>query len=293
MMQDTILLLINLFVLTFVLTSMFGTGLSLTVSQILSPLKDWKLVLLALLANFVVVPALAFGLAAILNLGEGLRSGLLILAACAGAPFLPKLATIAKGNVAFSVGLMVLLMVVTVGYAPIVLPWWIPGVAVNPWDIARPLITLMLIPLGVGLAVKAWMAGAADSLAPYMNQASSFSLIAMAVLGLLIGFGDLMGAWGTGAFLAAGFLIAGALLIGFLLSTGGTPVRSVAGLGAGQRNISAALLVATTNFRDPEVIVIVLVGSVVGFALLFLAAGFFGRRAGKGAAPARPQPATA
>jgi BASS family bile acid:Na+ symporter len=175
---------------------------------------------------------------------------------------------------------MVLLMVVTVVYAPVVLPLLIPGVAVNPWDIARPLITLMLIPLAIGLFVKAWRPDAADSLAPYMNQASSFSLIAMAVLGLLIGFQDLLAAWGTGAFLAAALLIGGALLSGFLLSSGGPAMRSVAGLGAGQRNISAALLVATTNFRDPEVIVVVLVGSVVGMAILFLAAGFFGKRAG-------------
>ncbi len=121
-MQDFILVLINLFVLVFVLTSMFGTGLSLTIGQILDPLKDWKLVLLALVANFVIVPALAYVIALLLDLSDGLRAGLIILAACAGAPFLPKLAAIAKGNLAFSVGLMVLLMVVTVGFAPIALP---------------------------------------------------------------------------------------------------------------------------------------------------------------------------
>ncbi len=278
-MQDIIMLLINLFVLAFVLTSMFGTGLSLTVPQILEPLKDWKLVLLALLANFAIVPALAYGIVAILGLSEGLGAGLIILAACAGAPFLPKLAGVAKGNLAFSVGLMVLLMVVTVGFAPIVLPMLIPGVAVNPWDIARPLITLMLIPLGIGLFVKAWTPNLADSLAPYMNQASSVSLILAGVLGLLIGFRDLLGVVGTGAFIAAGLLIAGALISGFLLSTGGAANRSVMALGTGQRNISAALLVATTNFTDPEVILIVLVGSVVGLVFLFLAAGFFGKRA--------------
>ena len=40
----------------------------------------------------------------------------------AGAPFLPKLGQLAKGNLAFAVGLMVMLMVVTVGYLPLVLP---------------------------------------------------------------------------------------------------------------------------------------------------------------------------
>ncbi|MCB9158652.1 MAG: bile acid:sodium symporter [Caldilineaceae bacterium] len=282
-MQEIVTLLINLFVLTFVLTSMFGTGLSLTVPQILEPLKDWTLVLLALLGNFIIVPALAYGIALVLGLSDGLRAGLIILAACAGAPFLPKLAGVAKGNLAFSVGLMVLLMVVTVVFAPVVLPLLIPGVAVNPWDIARPLITLMLIPLGIGLGVKAWTPSLADSLAPMMNQASSLSLMLAGVLALLIGYRELLGVVGTGAFLATTLLIAGALATGFLLSRGGPANRSVMALGTGQRNISAALLIATTNFTDPEVILIVMVGSVVGLVLLFLAAGFLGKRA---AAPA-------
>lgn len=277
-MQETILMLINLFVLVFVLTSMFGTGLSLTVAEIVDPLRNGRLVALALLANFILVPALAYVIALALNLSDGQSAGLLILAACAGAPFLPKLAGIARGNLAFSVGLMVLLMVVTVGFAPVVLPLLIPGVSVNPWDIAQPLITLMLIPLAVGLAVKAWLPEAAGSLQPYMNQASSISLILMAVLALLIGYPQLLASWGTGAYIAATVLIGGALLIGYLLGGSRPADKAVMGLGTGQRNISAALLVATTNFSDPEVLVIVLVGSVVGFAILFVAAGALGKR---------------
>ena len=34
---------------------------------------------------------------------------------------------------------MVLLMVVTVGYLPLVLPLLLPGISVNPWQIARSL----------------------------------------------------------------------------------------------------------------------------------------------------------
>jgi BASS family bile acid:Na+ symporter len=78
---------------------------------------------------------------------------LILLATAAGAPFLPKLAEVAKGNIAFSVGLMVLLMIVTIIYLPIVLPLLLGGVDVNPWDIAKSLIVMMLIPLVVGDSV--------------------------------------------------------------------------------------------------------------------------------------------
>jgi bile acid:Na+ symporter, BASS family len=43
---------------------------------------------------------------------------------------------------------MVLLMVVTVGYLPVVMPLLLPGVTVDRWNIARSLVLLMLFPLG-------------------------------------------------------------------------------------------------------------------------------------------------
>src|SRR5688572_11826439 len=109
-------------VLVFVLSSMLAMGLGLTVAQIIAPLRSLRLVVLSLVANFILMPLAAIALAKALRLDPPLGVGLLLLGAAAGAPFLPKLAQIAKGNLAFSVGLMVLLMVVTVAYLPLVLP---------------------------------------------------------------------------------------------------------------------------------------------------------------------------
>src|SRR5207237_6530341 len=124
--------------------------------QVIAPLRNVRLVSMSLLANFVLMPLIAFGLAKVLRLDEPLGVGLLLLGAAAGAPFLPKLAQIAKGNLAFGVGLMVLLMVVTVGFLPLVLPSLLPGVTVNPAQIARSLFLLMLLPLAGALAVIAY-----------------------------------------------------------------------------------------------------------------------------------------
>src|SRR5437868_9928690 len=141
--------------LTFVVSSMLAMGAGLTVSQISEPLRNARLVVLALLANFVLMPAVAIALAKALRLDEPFGVGLLLLGCAAGAPFLPKLAELAKGNLAFAVGAMVLLMVVSVGYLPMVLPLLLPGVTVDPWQIARSLVLLMLLPLATGLALKA------------------------------------------------------------------------------------------------------------------------------------------
>src|SRR6476619_2014882 len=101
--------------LSFVVSSMLAMGAGLTVSQISEPLRNVRLVVLALLANFVVMPLAALALARMLWLDEPFGVGLLLLGCAAGAPFLPKLAEVAKGNLAFAVGAMVLLMVVTLG----------------------------------------------------------------------------------------------------------------------------------------------------------------------------------
>jgi len=117
----------KLFTLAFVVTSMMSMGLSLTVSQILQPLRNIRLVTLALAANFVVVPAVAFALSRIIPLDQDVQIGLLLMGTAAGAPFLPKLTQIAKADVAFAVGLMTLLLLVTIVYLPIVLPLLLPG----------------------------------------------------------------------------------------------------------------------------------------------------------------------
>ncbi|MEV6137712.1 nuclear transport factor 2 family protein, partial [Nocardia sp. NPDC051990] len=114
--------------LIFVVSSMVAMGLGLTISEITAPLRNLRLVAMSLLANFVLMPAAAVLLAKILHLDEPFGVGLLLLGAAAGAPFLPKLAQIAKGDLAFAVALMVVLMVITVGYLPLVLPLLLPGV---------------------------------------------------------------------------------------------------------------------------------------------------------------------
>ena len=87
-------------------------GVESTVAQILDPLKNARLVILALIANFILVPILAFAILQVISLEEGLATMLILMATAAGAPFLPKLGQAAKGNLPYSVGLMVLLMAI-------------------------------------------------------------------------------------------------------------------------------------------------------------------------------------
>ena len=287
-MTEAFSLLFNLSVLIFVLTSMFGMGLGLTLKQALAPMRNVPLVLKSLAANFILAPLLAFGLARVIGLSQQLAVGLFILGVAAGAPMLAKYAQIAKGDLAFTLGLMVLLMVVTILYAPLVLPLLLPDVQVDTWSMLKSLITTMLLPLALGLAVKARYESLAESLAPYMAQASSITLIMQVVLGLLLGAGDLLGMIGTGAILAALLFLAGNLVLGYLLGGPGGDTRVVVSLGTAQRNVSAAMLITVQNFAEPQVLLMVLTGAMLMLIGNSLVAGEFGKRRQAGAPAGEP-----
>jgi predicted Na+-dependent transporter len=276
-MTDVLIALSQLFLLVFVIGSMFSLGLSLTMKQIIDPLRNARMVILALIANFVLVPVLAYAVALVFNLDDSLRTGLILLSTAAGAPFLPKLVDVAKGNIAFSVGLMVLLMVVTIIYLPLVLPLLLGDVQVNPWDIAQSLIIMMLIPLAVGLFIKARYDGTAAKIQPTFAMASNLALISLTVLGLVLNFSSMIALVGTFGILAGIIFILLSLVVGYLLGGSETGDKSVMGLGTAQRNISAALVVAAQNFTS-DVITYLLVIAIIGLVVLMPAAGEIGKR---------------
>jgi BASS family bile acid:Na+ symporter len=276
---DALTAIAQVAILTFVLTSMVGLGLSLTVPQILAPLRYARLVLLGLALSFAAAPAAAWGIAALFGLGDDQTLGLLLLGVAAGAPFLPKLAQLAHGEVAYSVGLMVLLMVVTVGYVPLVLPLLVEGVEVSAWDIARPLLLLMLLPLAVALAVRARYPAAAR-LAPTLNRVSTTALALGIGAAVLVALPQIWDQVGTGLLLATLVFVVVLVALGYLLGGSRRGQRVVTSLGTAQRNLSAALLIAGTSFvGTPVVLVTVMVASLLLTAVLLLVAAELGKRA--------------
>ena len=279
-MSDVLATLVQVSALVFVLSSMLAMGLSLTVREIIAPLKNLRLVLVALALNFIAVPLLAWGIQAVMNLDQDLYTGLVLVATAAGAPFLPKLAQMAKGNVAFSVGMMTMLMVLTVVYMPLALPLFLSDVEVSAWDIANSLITTMLLPLAIGLLMKARWSGTADTLQPHMSQASTFAILFLVVGGVILAWSDIVDLVGTGGLLAAVVFLVVSLGLGYVSGGSDPATRSVLGLGTAQRNLSAALVVGAQNFSS-EALTYVIVIALIGLAILMPVGGELGKQAEK------------
>jgi BASS family bile acid:Na+ symporter len=267
----------NASVVVFVVSSTLGVGLRLTVSQILTPLRNGRLVALSLLTNFVLAPLAAITIARLLGLDEPLRVGLLLCGAAAGAPFLIKLADLAKGNMPFAVGLMVVLMVVTVGYMPVVLPMLLTGVSVDAVKVARSLAFLMLLPLALGLFVRARYEAPAARLAGLVGVVANVSMILLVTLTTAGHFTNVLSVLGTYAILAAVIFTAVCAGIGWVCGGPSPNIRAVLGLGTAQRNMAAALVVASQNFSDPKVVVMITVALIVAFAMLIPLSRVFAR----------------
>ena len=270
--------LYNLMGLVFVLGTICSMGLSLTMQQITGPLRNLRFVVMALLANFVVPPILAFILIRIFSLDESLAVGLLLVSLAAGAPALPKTAVFAKVDTAVATGLMVLLVVSTIIILPIALPLLLTGISVTFWDIASGLVYLILIPLALSLFVRARYPDAAGSAQPMFAQASNLSLLILMVLMVVLNFNNVVGLLGSGGLLASLILVILTTAGGYLLGKLGKAGDWLQGLGAGQRNIAAAMVVATMNFSNDEVVMVV-VYSLIGMIIIIPLALELGKRA--------------
>jgi BASS family bile acid:Na+ symporter len=158
---------------------------------------------------------------------------------------------------------------------------------VNPWDIAKSLIVLMLIPLVIGLIFRSHSPDSAAHWQPVMNKISSLAILVLLVVGLGLNVSNIIDLIGSLGILALLLFIVGSFLIGFLLGGRDAGVRSVMGLGTAQRNVSAAILVSAQNFQGTDTLSFVLVAAILLLLILLPTAKRLGARAqspGPGAA---------
>jgi BASS family bile acid:Na+ symporter len=269
---------LSLATLVFAVSSMLSVGLRYTMQEIVEPLRNARLVIGAVAANFVLVPLLAFVITALLSFGEERELGLLLMACAAGAPFLIKLAQMAGADLAIATGVLVLLLVITVLYMPLVVPLIAPEADVSAAAIARPLVLTMLLPLAIGLIANRLVPTWAERLLPLLGMLANIALVALIVATVATNFEALLSVFGTGAILAALLFIAGAFAIGYFLGITGRGTREELALGTAQRNTAAAMVVATQSLANPDTIVMVVVTSLVAMAILFPTAAALRRR---------------
>ena len=276
-MTEFLELIFKISVYTFVVVGMISMGLKVTFRQIFYPLKDIKLISLALIANFVMSPLLVYVIISFIPVSEAEKTGFLILSVAAGAPFLPKLAEIADSDIAYSIGIMLLLMVLTVFFMPVALPYMLPGTEVNSLGIARSLVTLMIIPLFLALLFRQRFEKAAAKMHHPAKLITDISLLMLMVALVGLNYRNLLRMFDM-TMVAIILLLVGTTIIGYFMGGKDKDKKVVMSLCTGQRNISAALLVAAENFKDKEIILTLVAISIIGLLFRVPYARWIGKR---------------
>jgi BASS family bile acid:Na+ symporter len=260
--------LADLSILVFVVSSMLAMGMSQRFASVIAPLRRPRPVVLALVVNFALSPLLALALTRVIPLQPAHAAGLLLLSVAAGAPFLPKLAEFCGGNLPYSLALMLLLMGGSTIFMPLALPLLVPEMDADPWTIARPLLLFMLIPLGIGFALVLAGASWMNRLLTLVRALSNLSLVLLVVLFIGLNLKTLLGTFGSFAIATYTVYLLAIMTAAYLLGAADAPTRNVFALGAGCRNLAAALVIARANSDDPAVTVMLIVAFAVSLVVL-------------------------
>lgn len=98
---------------------MAGMGLGLTFEEFRQVFRRPRAMVAGTVAQILLVPLVAFGLASVMNLGPEIAVGLVIIAACPGGTTSNIFTLLARGNVALSITLTVLASLVTIVTIPL------------------------------------------------------------------------------------------------------------------------------------------------------------------------------
>lgn len=268
----------------FLVLMLWATSLSLgmqfTPQQILAPLKRVRLMGLAILLNVVVVPLIGWGLTKGLPIDPGYVTGILLVAFAAAAPASLKLAQIARGDLPYAVSLVVLLSLLNIAAIPLWSALLMPsGVSINPLEVASTLLMNVLLPLIIGLLIKARYEAQAREWAPPLNTLSTLALLIVLVSSIVVDFSTLLTLIGSFAILAGILLVLLAFVLGYFLGGAEGATRRITGTVTGSRAVGPALLIATQSFpTDPKVTAGVIAVGLIGSFLPAIVAMEWGKR---------------
>ncbi len=200
---------------------MFGMGMTMTLADFKGVLQSPKAVGIGVAAQFIVMPSLAFVLCQLFNLSPEIAVGVILVGCCPGGTASNVITYMAKGNTALSVActsvstLLAPLLTPAIFY--VLASQWIE---INAWSMLSSILQVVLLPIVLGLVVRAILKQKIQYYMPAMPLISVVAIVAIVAAiiagskgqilesGLLIlavvmlhnGLGYLLGFWASRLF---------------------------------------------------------------------------------------------
>lgn len=164
---------------------MFGMGLTLSPHDFRIVLSRPKDILIGCLAQFTVMPLLAWGLTWIFSLPKELALGVILVGCCPGGTASNVITYLVKGDLALSVGMTATSTLL----APILTPllvWLMAGtmVDVDTLGMLQSIVYVVIAPIIIGLLCQRYLPQATKSVVPYLPAFSS--IVIALVVGIIV-----------------------------------------------------------------------------------------------------------
>lgn len=257
---------------------MLGLGLGLTVADFKRIVVFPKAVLIALVCQVLLLPAVCFGLVLLFDLPPALAVGMMLLAASPGGTTANLYSHLFGGNVALNVTLTAVNSVLAVFTLPIVvnlsLAYFIGDGAIGlQFDKVLQVFAIVLIPVALGMLIRSRALSFAQRMYRPVRVLSLIVLVGV-IAGAILSERDNIADYFAVAGLAALAFNLISLTVGYfapLLAKVGKPESLAAAMEIGIHNGTLAIVIATTLLASTEMAVPAAVYSVIMF---FTAAGF-------------------
>ena len=274
--------LIRILITTTLVEMMAAIGMGVRLEDLSRIGRSPGLVIRAAIANYVGVPLVTVGLLLWLGPAPMISAGFLIVAVCPGAAYGPPFTSIARGNVATAVGLMVILAASSTICAPLLLRFLLPLLTESRTvrvDLLRMVVMLLLsqlLPLFTGLSVRHYRPALADRLEHPADMVST--ALNLCVLGLIVVIRfPMLAAIRLAAFMGMLALVAASIGTGWLLGEAGSENRKAMTITTSVRNVAVALVIATASFPATPAVTAVLVYGLFQTLLMAAVALLWGR----------------
>ncbi len=164
---------------------MFGMGLTLKPSDFKPVLKRPKDIIIGELAQFVIMPLMAWLICKVLQLPTELALGVILVGCCPGGTASNVICYLAKGDIALSVAMTG----VSTLLAPIVTPalvFMLAGreVAVDMIGMFLSIVQVVIIPIVLGLAVNKYLSKFTEKVTPLLPMVSTLAIAA--IIGIVV-----------------------------------------------------------------------------------------------------------
>ena len=258
---------------------MFGLGLSLTPGDFARVLKQPKAVIVALLCQLILLPAICFGLVLAFQLPPVLAVGMMMLAASPGGTTANLYSHLFRGDVALNISLTAVNSVISVMTLPIItnlaIAYFDPfdSQLGMQWSKVLEVFAIVLVPVAIGMVVRHFWPGFAKAMDKPVRIASIVILVVVIAGAVASNWALLVENFARLSLITILFCVI-SLTVGYLvprLLRVGKRQAIAASFEIGIHNATLAIVIAQTVLNSVE---LSLPAAVYGVLMFFIAFGF-------------------